>query len=583
MRMEHEKSISLACEVWRTKDEPHGVIERGPSGDKYADSYEEHLAAKRQGTKNTTAASAPFNVERNAAASWHRANAEKTLDSVYETILTDAEPPNSEQESFLKHFVRRLKVEILEMRQRTTEHTQEEPLLDLVHGFPGTGKSKLIGWMRRLMEEGVGWQHGVQFVCLAFQNAMAAQINGFTVHHWSGIPCRVVEGSSGGDRHKLSIKCQALRVVIIDEISMISAELLGTLQYVVTAAIRRQGTYKKRHSDGSTRLFGGVNVIMCGDFWQLHPVSGTFLCSNPVEVPAGRAREALNIFWDQGPDTIRNFWPLREVMRCRDPWYKDFLDLCRKGELSEEMYNLFHGLPTLTAAGEKCDCNKDVVKHDPVLGQYKNSWKDVFLNGCANMAEHIQNSECHACRCARSDRCRVLRRSPRTPLLHSVTHTTSAEEKAVLSKAPALYSFNVPKYFAILLRAREFAKQQRVQLTWCYARDTPMHPGDRELKPDALNEKRASWLRRHDQDTCNLTSLLPLAVGMPVRLTMNIDRERQLYRGRRGVLHAWTLHPETTTVETNDELLVDRLPVVLYVNFWKPTGASASSRKECTR
>ena len=101
----------------------------------------------------------------------------------------------------------------------------------------------------------------------------------------------------------------------------------------------------------------------------------------------------------------------------------------------------------------------------------------------------------------------------------------------MLSKAPALYSFNVPKYFAILLRAREFAKQQRVQLTWCYARDTPMHPGDRELKPDALNEKRASWLRRHDQDTCNLTSLLPLAVGMPVRLTMNVDRERQLYRG----------------------------------------------------
>ena len=104
------------------------------------------------------------------------------------------------------------------------------------------------------------------------------------------------------------------------------------------------------------------------------------------------------------------------------------------------------------------------------------------------MTDHIVESECDACKCARKDRCRVLRHSPGTPLLHSVTHTTSPEERAVLSKAPALYSFNMPKYFAILLRARQFAKEQGVQLTWCYARDTPMHPGDRELKTDALND-----------------------------------------------------------------------------------------------
>ena len=78
--------------------------------------------------------------------------------------------------------------------------------------------------MRSLLEEGFIWQQGDHFVCLAFQNAMAAQIQGHTVHHWSGIPCRGVEGSSGGDQQQLSIKCQALRVLIVDEISMISAE-----------------------------------------------------------------------------------------------------------------------------------------------------------------------------------------------------------------------------------------------------------------------------------------------------------------------------------------------------------------------
>ena len=110
--------------------------------------------------------------------------------------------PNEEQEKFLRHFIRRLKIEILEMHTRTVNTSDQEPLLDLIHGFPGTGKSVLIFWMRVLMEQGLGWEHGVQFVCLAFQNAMAAAINGYTIHNWSGIPIRSDDGNSCGDRHK---------------------------------------------------------------------------------------------------------------------------------------------------------------------------------------------------------------------------------------------------------------------------------------------------------------------------------------------------------------------------------------------
>ena len=61
------------------------------------------------------------------------------------------------------------------------------------------------------------------------------------------------------------MKCQALRVIIIDEVSMISAELLGALEYVVKGAVRVQETHKKR-KNGQTRAFGGVNVVMCADF-----------------------------------------------------------------------------------------------------------------------------------------------------------------------------------------------------------------------------------------------------------------------------------------------------------------------------
>ena len=123
------------------------------------------------------------------------------------------------------------------------------------------------------------------------------------------------------------MKCQALRVVIIDEVSMISADLFGTLEYVVTQAVRVTNTYKKRQGDKEhpIRAFGGVNIIMCGDFWQLHPVSGTFLASDPSVGSAGRTRNALEMFWCNGIDCIRSYWPLVKVMRCADIWYNSFL------------------------------------------------------------------------------------------------------------------------------------------------------------------------------------------------------------------------------------------------------------------
>ena len=106
-------------------------------------------------------------------------------------------------------------------------------------------------------------------------------------------------------------------MIIIDEVSMVSAELLGALQYVVTKAIRVRGTYKKRRN-GTTCSFAGVHLVMCGDFWQLHPVSGIFLAADFTVISPGRAANALNLFW---AESIRDFWELIELMQCDDTWY----------------------------------------------------------------------------------------------------------------------------------------------------------------------------------------------------------------------------------------------------------------------
>ena len=51
-------------------------------------------------------------------------------------------------------------------------------------------------------------------------------------------------GNTFGDRRKQSLKCSALRVTIIDEVCMMSAELLGTLARVVSTAVRVTGSHK---------------------------------------------------------------------------------------------------------------------------------------------------------------------------------------------------------------------------------------------------------------------------------------------------------------------------------------------------
>ena len=500
-----------------------------------------------------------FNGERCAAATWHASNGIETLDRTFDRILQATPHPNQEQTLFLRHFVNRLKLEIIERRQRTENQTEHEPLLDLLHGLPGTGKSKVIAWLREIMEDGLGWTHGVQFVFLAFQNVMAAAINGFTLHHWSGIPAHVAEGSGTGCKHTQSIKCQALRVIVIDEVSMISAELLGCFESVIRKVVRSNGSYKFRRwpdvARQNARVFGGINVILCADFWQLKPVGGIYLCSNPLEA-VGVARQTLNMFWGTGVDSIRNVWQLTEVVRCREVWYNDFLFKCRYGRLTNDMYCLFHGLPTFTTVRENCQCNWDVVRI-PQVGSCKGSWKSAFLRG-ENMEEVIAASECAECRRARAEKCRVGKK---------VVQSNDPADALAFSEAPALYNFNVPRYFTILLRAREFARLRNLQISWTYAIDTPLHPEDLDLATDKLNAKRLTWLRRHDQETSNLVSLLPLVVGLPVRLTDTVDRDLGLYRHRRGTIYGWTLDERCVSVDVDGDLLLDVMPTVVYVMF----------------
>lgn len=143
--------------------------------------------------------------------------------------------------------------------------TQEEALAILesgqsvlLTGAAGTGKTYLLNkFIRRAKQDG-------RSVAVTATTGLAAtHLGGTTIHAWSGIGVR--EELDSMFFRRLSASRQDLisgaDVLIIDEISMLHDFRLDLVDEV-TRSVR-----------GVNRPFGGLQVILCGDFFQLPPVN----------------------------------------------------------------------------------------------------------------------------------------------------------------------------------------------------------------------------------------------------------------------------------------------------------------------
>lgn len=145
--------------------------------------------------------------------------------------------------------------------------TQDEALeiLTLGHnvfltGPAGSGKTYLMNRYVEYLEE-----HGVPVAITASTGIAATHLGGQTIHSWSGIGIRdyidddELEELATKDRVKRN--WHRARVLVIDEISMLHAHQLDLVE--------RLGRAVLDHS----KPFGGMQVILSGDFFQLPPVS----------------------------------------------------------------------------------------------------------------------------------------------------------------------------------------------------------------------------------------------------------------------------------------------------------------------
>jgi hypothetical protein len=213
--------------------------------------------------------------------------------------------PDGHQLEIIDAVVSRCGDEAVALKKDAVSRCRGEPMLAMVHGFPGSGKSEVIKWLRELFMDQLGWQHGVEFICAAPMWSMAAHIQGVSVHNVGGLQINLQPGlQPGGKRdgsrtrpNALYTKLQNTRWLIIDEIENVSVELLVSLEKQIGDS-SRQGTRSfGTRRDGSRRLFGGLNVIFVGDFWQVPPVRMTSITANPFAKHTARAQRILHVFW----------------------------------------------------------------------------------------------------------------------------------------------------------------------------------------------------------------------------------------------------------------------------------------------
>lgn len=127
-------------------------------------------------------------------------------------------------------------------------------------GAAGTGKTFLINRFIRHARE-----HGIVIAVTASTGIAATHIGGMTIHSWSGMGIRDSLSDEDIDtivsREYLAKRFAKTNILIIDEISMLSGTFLANLDRLL------------RSTRFSQEPFGGIQVVLVGDFFQLPPVT----------------------------------------------------------------------------------------------------------------------------------------------------------------------------------------------------------------------------------------------------------------------------------------------------------------------
>ena len=178
-------------------------------------------------------------------------------------------------------------------------------------GAAGSGKTYVLNEYIKYLKD-----HGVGVAVTASTGIAATHLGGMTIHSWSGIGIKdnlsEYEMENLIQREYLWKRYSKTKVLVIDEISMINPKMFDSLNEVAKMMKR------------DDKVFGGMQVVLSGDFFQLPPVM----------------RDGEKIMYIDKSDT----WKKMDIRVCyldgqyrqADLSLENILNEIREGEISDE-------------------------------------------------------------------------------------------------------------------------------------------------------------------------------------------------------------------------------------------------------
>jgi ATP-dependent exoDNAse (exonuclease V) alpha subunit len=193
---------------------------------------------------------------------------------------------------------------IVEQLENTKDHFY-------ITGKAGSGKSTLLAYFRSVTQKNTA--------VLAPTGVAAIRVKGQTIHSFFGFPPKVIQ-----TRHIKKVRqvelLQNLETLIIDEISMVRADVFDAIDYSLRV-----------HRKKLTQPFGGVQVIVFGDLFQLPPVVNMDESSLLERIyPNGQFFFHSNIFQDAQFKTLE----LQSIYRQTDDHFIYLLNAVRDGSIT---------------------------------------------------------------------------------------------------------------------------------------------------------------------------------------------------------------------------------------------------------
>ncbi|ESZ96563.1 hypothetical protein SBOR_3065 [Sclerotinia borealis F-4128] len=193
-------------------------------------------------------------------------------------------------------------------------------------GSAGTGKSVLMRSIIAALKKKYV-REGDRVAVTASTGLAACNIGGVTLHSFGGIglgkedvPTLIKKIKKN---NKAKLRWTRTKVLVVDEISMVDGDLFDKLE-AIARGIRNNG-----------RPFGGIQLVITGDFFQLPPVPDYNQKSRGVKF----AFDATT--WGTA---IHHTIGLTEVFRQKDPVFANMLNEMRLGKVSQDTINAFVGM-----------------------------------------------------------------------------------------------------------------------------------------------------------------------------------------------------------------------------------------------